>query len=147
MKRFWLLLLVVGLVFGVVGMAGAKCTSKTIFACTATNGKQVEVCDNGDTLEYSFGKSLAKPEKKFSINRSEASTYQYSGMGRYMTYSVEMPTGDTTYSVFTSADKLEPKSETGLNVTVKGKTVATIKCNEKKKMTVDLEGINLKPAE
>lgn len=51
--------------------AYATCTNKTIFACTTTNGKLVEVCDNGDTIEYVFGKSLTKPEKHFKVDRSK----------------------------------------------------------------------------
>ncbi|WP_277058223.1 hypothetical protein [Trichlorobacter lovleyi] len=130
----------------VASTAQAKCVKKTIFACSTTNGKQVEVCDNGDTLEYSFGKP-GKLEKNFKIERTNASTYQWNGMGRYMNYTVELPTGDTVYSIFTGADKIDMKSESGVNVSVKGKNVATVKCNEKKKMTVDIEGIDLKPAE
>lgn len=127
--------------------AYAKCTNKTIFACTTTNGKLVEVCDNGDAIEYVFGKSLAKPEKHFKVDRNKATTYQWNGMGRSMSYSVEIPTGDTVYSVYTSADKIDVSTETGLSVSVKGKNVATLKCNEKKKMIVDIEGIDLKPGE
>jgi len=112
MKR----LILVALLLMVVSDAYAKCSKKTIFACTTTNGKQVEVCDNGDSIEYSFGKSLTKPEKQFKIDRSNASTYQWNGMGRYMSYSVVIPTGDTTYSVSTSFDKIDQKSETGVSV-------------------------------
>ncbi len=143
MKKLFLSLTILATL---VSTAHAKCVKKTIFACTTTNGKQVEVCDNGDTLEYFFGKP-GKLEKNFKIERISASTYQWNGMGRYMNYSVELPTGDTVYSVFTGADKIDMKSESGVNVIVKGKHVATVKCNEKKKMTVDIERIDLKPSE
>ncbi|MDD2499854.1 MAG: hypothetical protein PHN92_03420 [Geobacter sp.] len=140
-----LILLIIAMVMA-AGQAWGGCSGKTIFACTAKNGKQVQVCDNGDTLEYSFGK-LGSIEKHFKINRADASTYQWNGMGRYMNYTVELPTGDTVYSVFTGADKINMKSESGVNVTVKGKAVATVKCNEKKKIVADIEGIDLKAAE
>lgn len=139
-------LILIAILLMTVSDANAKCSKKTIFVCSTTNGKQIEVCDNGDTLEYSFGKP-GKLEKNFKIERTNASTYQWNGMGRYMNYTVELPTGDTVYSIFTGADKIDMKSESGVNVTVKGKNVATVKCNEKKKMTIDIEGIDLKPAE
>lgn len=45
------------------GTAFAKCGggSEILFSCTAQkNGKKIEVCDAGDTIDYSFG----KPGKK-----------------------------------------------------------------------------------
>lgn len=139
-------LVLIAVLLLIASSAYAKCTGKIIFACTTTNGKQLEVCDNENAIEYSFGKA-GKPEKNIKIDRKLASTYQWNGMGRYMSYSVEIPTGDTVYSVFSSTDKNSGGIERGVNVLVKNKQVTTVKCNEKKKITDNIEGINLKPAE
>lgn len=130
--------------------AYAKCDagSKTIFFCSTQKGKQIEVCDAGKTISYSFGKPNAKPEIVVTAPRKDASTSQWSGMGRYMNYSVDIPNGKTTYSVFHAVDKLAEKHgiEAGVNVIINNKQAATVKCTEKSIIN-NLEGIDLKPSE
>lgn len=130
--------------------AFAKCEggSKTVFSCLTTKGKQIEVCDAGETMEYSFGKPKGKPEIVVKIPRSQASTSQWNGMGRYMSYSVDIPNGNTTYNVFWGVDRLtdEHAIEAGVNVLISNKMAATVKCSGKK-IEQDMEGIDLKPTE
>lgn len=128
----------------------AKCEvgSKTIFSCMTTKGKQIEVCDAGKTISYSFGKPQEKPEIVVKVPRNQASTYQWEGVGRYMSYSVNIPNGNTVYSVFWGVDRLseEHAVEAGVNVETNNKSVATVKCSEKN-IEQNIEGIALKPAE
>lgn len=118
--------------------------SKTVFSCVTKKGKQIEVCDKGKTLSYSFGKPGKKPEIVVSVPRGHASTTQWNGMGRYISYSVTIPNGDTEYSVFHGFDKIDDKIEAGVNVSIKGKHAATVYCSDKN-LVHDLEGIDLKP--
>lgn len=128
----------------------AKCEggSKTVFSCFTAKGKQIEVCDTGKTIEYSYGKPKGKPEIVVKVPRSQASTSQWDGMGRYMSYSIDIPNGNTTYNVFWGADRLtdEHAIEAGVNVLISNKMAATVKCSGKK-IEQDMEGIDLKPAE
>ncbi len=128
----------------------AKCEggSKTVFFCMTAKGKQIEVCDAGKTIEYSFGKPQGKPEIIVKIPRKQASTSQWAGMGRYMSYAVDIPKGNTTYNVFWGADRLtdEHAIEAGVNVVINNKMEATVKCSGKN-IEQDLEGIDLKPTE
>lgn len=110
--------------------AHGACQGKTIIACTTTNGKQVEVCDNNDTIGYSFGKPNS-PEKSLKLNRSDVSIQPMSG--GYGCGNVDFSTGDTTYSVFSCSDKVENTSY-GVDVYVKKKHAATIKCSTKNKI-------------
>ena len=130
--------------------AYAKCEggSKTVFSCLTTKGKQIEVCDAGETIEYSFGKPKGKPEIVVKVPRSHASTSQWGGMGRYMSYSVDIPNGKTTYNVFWGVDRLtdEHAIEAGVNVLISNKMAATIKCSGKN-IKQEIEGIDLKPTE
>jgi hypothetical protein len=131
-----------------VSDASARCDggSATLFSCLTPKGKQIELCDAGKTIQYSFGKPQAKPEIVVTVPRNQASTSQWAGVGRYMTYSVDVPNGDTIYSVFWSADKIERGIEAGVNVLVKGKVAATVNCTEKS-IDSNLEGAKLRPSE
>ena len=48
--------------------------AQPIFQCTTPNGKQIQLLDNGKTLEYSFGK-VGKPEIVVRVLRSQARYY------------------------------------------------------------------------
>lgn len=139
---------VCGLAILAAADAGARCDgdSATLFSCLTPRGKQIELCDRGRTIQYSFGKPQLKPEIVVTVPRHRASTSQWQGVGRYMTYSVDVPNGDTLYSVYWSADKIEQGIEAGVNVLVKGKVVATVNCTESS-IDSSLEGVKLRPSE
>ena len=51
----------------------AECeNSKTVFSCTTTKGKQIEVCDADKTIVYSFGKAQGKPEISIQVPRDQS---------------------------------------------------------------------------
>jgi hypothetical protein len=123
----------------------ADCPSKTIFSCTTTKEKIVEVCESDSTVDYSFGKKGVKPEMALSVPKNVASTKQWEGIGRSMYYSVLIPNGNTIYEAFSNVDKLEEVASYGISVVVGGKEVATISC--KPDSVIDnIEGVALKPA-
>ena len=128
--------------------AACETGSKTIFQCTTTNNKQIEVCDAGKTISYSFGKHGKKPELALSIPRHQATTFQWHGIGRYINYSVNIPNGKYTYSVYTSIDKLEENEakgfEAGVSVEKNRNHLATIICRDNTVID-NIEGINLRP--
>jgi hypothetical protein len=125
----------------------ALCTSgsKTIFYCTTATGKQIEICDSKKTIEYSFGKSDMKPEIVVKVPRAQASTWQWRGVGRWHSYSVDIPNGNTTYNVFWGHDALSPNSppEAGVNVLNNDGIVTTVLCTTKG-IVQALEGIDLR---
>lgn len=130
--------------------AYAKCTngSKTVFSCITTKAKVIEVCKTKSTIAYSFGKPHAKPEIEVKILRQQASTFQWAGIGRYMSYAVDIPNGNTTYSVFWGVDRITPEHaiEAGVNVLINNNLKATVPCSGKN-IEQHLEGIDLKPTE
>lgn len=132
------------------GNAVAACDndSETLFHCLTKNGKQIEVCDAGKTIKYSFGKPGKTPELAIAAKRDDASTWQWQGVGRYMSYSINIPNGEHNYNVFWGVDRLteEHAEDAGVNVEKNGATLATVNC---KAGTViqNLEGVDLKPAE
>ncbi|MFZ1389365.1 MAG: hypothetical protein WBP46_17425 [Thiolinea sp.] len=130
--------------------AFAACAgSKTLFYCkTQTNNKQIELCDAGKTITYSFGKIGKKPELAIAVPRADASTWQWAGIGRTMSYSVNVPNGEYNYNVFWGVDRLEENHpiEAGVNVEQNGSLLVTVLCKEKGLIS-NLEGVNLKPAE
>ena len=146
-----LLLLSATLAFCTSSAANAACDkgSKTVFSCLTAKGKLIQVCDSGKTIDYSFGKPNLTPEIVVRAPRDEASTVQWAGVGRYLSYSVEIPNGNTIYSVFWGADRVsdEHPIEAGVNVEVNNKLVATVKCAGEKNIVQNIEGIDLKQVE
>ena len=124
----------------------AECgDGKTVFSCLTGKGKVIGVCDFGKTISYSFGKANATPEIVVRVPRSDASTFQWHGVGRWMSYSVDIPNGDTTYSVFWGVDRLgtDFPIEAGVNVEVKKELVATVRCVGDEHIVQNIEGIDL----
>lgn len=126
----------------------AKCEkgAKTLFSCLTVKGKQIEVCDAGKNISYSFGRPHVKPEIVVNVLREQASTSQWDGVGRYLSYAVDIPNGETVYNVFFATDRLsnEHSIEAGVNVLTKNNLVATVNCSGKN-ITNNLEGVALKP--
>ena len=116
---------------------------KTLFSCKTRSGKKVLVCDAGKTLHYSFGKPDQKPELFLSVPRGNARTSQWRGLGRWIYYSVTIPNGNTSYSVFTSLDRMSDSHEfdAGLSVTVGDEEIARIDCMEP--IVHEIEGVDL----
>ena len=134
-------------ILGLSSTAHAACTAgKTLFSCTTTNNKYVELCDNGATLQYSFGKAGQTPELALSVPRARASTYQWQGVGRWINYRVRIPNGNTFYEVFDSVDRVEQTAEAGIYVEASGKNVATINC-KMDTLVSNLDGVKLRPTE
>lgn len=133
------------------GYAAAKCDKdeQTIFSCLTGKSKLIEVCDAGKTVSYSFGFPNSKPEIVVTVPRNKASTYQWEGIGRYISYSVNIPNGNTVYNVFWAVDKLsdEHAIEAGVNVEINKELVATVQCVGEKNIVQNIEGIELQRAE
>lgn len=122
----------------------AKCgNNQTVFSCDTKKGKHIEVCDNKKTIEYSFGKIGAKPELLINVPRYKATTFQWHGIGRSETYSVDIPNDNAVYNVYWSVDKMSrgyPVSA-GVNVSLDGAYVNTVECA--KNIKENIVGIDL----
>lgn len=142
-NRHWLL----ALLLPAGAMAACPSGQDTLFACTTTNGKQVQVCDAGRSIGYTFGRPGRAPELALNVPRNHASTYQWPGAGRTTTYSVTVPNGDTTYTVYSTFDRLadELDFQHGIQVEVRGQQVANLRCREPG-LIDNMEGVDLPPA-
>ena len=130
----------------VLAWADCGAGAKAVFACTTKAGKKVELCDAGKTIRYAFGKPGA-PEIALSVERKRASTGQWTGVGS-PSYTVNVPNGDTVYTVFWGVDRNVESLpvEAGVHVYVKEKWAATVYCSGKKPILQEMEDIKL-PAE
>ncbi len=108
----------------------AKCDSseKTVFSCLTAKAKQIEVCDAGKTISYSFGYPNVKPEIVVTVPRNKAIKEHFMGTGCVRS-SVDIPNGNTIYQVY-AVETLRDEScpEAGVEVIAKQKTLATVKC-------------------
>ncbi|MBE9013627.1 hypothetical protein IQ250_25910 [Pseudanabaenaceae cyanobacterium LEGE 13415] len=101
---------------------------KKLFSCLTTNGKQILLYDGGRTIDYSFGKVDDTPELSLQIPRSSATTRQWTGIGRSIFYSINVPNADVIYTVFWNADRQDQTVAAGVNVTKNEKIIATVNC-------------------
>jgi len=131
-----------------VALAICEQGSKTVFSCLTGKGQLIQVCDLGKTIGYSYGKPQLTPEIVIRIPRRDASTYQWKGIGD-LSYSVDIPKGDTIYSVYWSVDRFtdEHAIHAGVEVEINNEHVATVECVGEQHIVVDIEGIDLKPSE
>ena len=125
--------------------AGCPSQTKTIFMCTTTNNKVIQVCDAGNTISYSFGKANATPELAIAVPRNKVTTYQWEGFGRYENYAINIPNGKTIYRVNESLDKMSQQYTAGVEVSNNDKLLATVECAANKKITSKIQGIKLRP--
>ena len=125
--------------------AGCPSQTKTIFMCTTTNNKVIQVCDAGNTISYSFGKANATPELAIAVPRNKVTTYQWEGFGRYENYAINIPNGKTIYRVNDSLDKMSQQYTAGVEVSSNDKLLATVECAANKKITSKIQGIKLRP--
>ena len=139
----------------IIGLAVAVCSnsvfaacpsqSKTVFKCTTTNNKVIQVCDAGNTISYSFGKANATPELAITVPRNKVTTYQWEGFGRYENYAINIPNGKTIYRVNDSLDKMSQQYTAGVEVSNNDKLLTTVECAANKKITSKIQGIKLRP--
>lgn len=122
-----------------------RSNSNVLLYCVTESGKEISLYDQGDTIEYSFG-FAGQPEITLTRLREDTSTYQWAGVGRSIHYSVDVPNGDTVYSVFWSYDRLSPQQEEigGVNVMIDGQYVATVSCGSGE-IVQNLRGVDLPP--
>ncbi|WP_042893354.1 hypothetical protein [Acinetobacter junii] len=125
--------------------AACPSQSKTVFNCTTTNNKVIQVCDAGNTISYSFGKANATPELAITVPRDKVTTYQWEGFGRYENYAINIPNGKTIYRVNESLDKMSQQYTAGVEVSNNDKLLATVECAANKKITSKIQGIKLRP--
>jgi len=142
MKKF---IMILAMICSHSALAACPNQSKTIFSCTTTNNKVIQVCDAGKTISYSFGKANVTPELAITVPRNKVTTYQWEGIGRYESYAINIPNGKTIYRVNDSIDKIEQKYTAGVDVSSNDKLLATVECAANKKVISKLQGINLRP--
>lgn len=126
--------------------ADCNAGEQRLFFCNTVNHKVIQLCDAGATINYSFGRPNAPPELALQVPRHLASTWQWPGVGRWMSYSVVVPNGDTRYQVFFSVDRLsdEHTIEAGVDVEVGGKHLVRVECRDDGTLFQQLEGVDLR---
>lgn len=123
----------------------AACTAakNTIFQCQTVNQKVLQLCDDGQYIQYIFGRPPHKIELKFTVPRTYAKTWQWQGYGRAENYSVSLIHAKTRYRIFSSFDKIDQIHRSGVEVEQANRLVATVYCNQHKPIINRLMGINL----
>ena len=127
MKKF--AIIAAGL-FLAMPIAQADCdTEKTLFSCHTKKGKQIEVCNLGQTIRYSFGKPKDKPEITVVVPIQSVTGTSCYDCGRYISLSVDIPNRNTTYRVSWNGDKLyDSPLEGGVEVIINGESNTFISC-------------------
>lgn len=142
-----IIIAVLTLVFASVAYASCGEKSKVLFTCSTAKGKQLEVCNFGKTVRYSYGRPNAKPEIIVKVPREKVTGISWHASGRYITNAVNVPNGNTIYRISWSGDKLQEsdKLEGGVEVLVNDELKSRIYCQSEP--TIDnTEGIHFEEA-
>lgn len=99
---------------------GCQENETVIFACTTTGNNHVEVCDAGAAIHFTYGQVGNSPEIQLSVDRVDASTDQWRGFGRYISYTVYVPDGATIHSVFWREDRLTETRDISAGINLDG---------------------------
>lgn len=129
LKSLSAILVTAGLTLAVSNVqAACPSAAKTVFSCTTTNNKVVDICELGQNLLYSFGKPRAKPELQFNIAKNRAYMYLWDGNTSSEYNEVYLPRGNTIYQAYQANHRNHGGTEHGLNVLINKKPVANIRC-------------------
>ena len=104
--------------------ANCEGKDKVLFACATEKGKQIEVCNFGQTVRYSYGRPNTKPEIVVIVPIEKVAGISWHASGRYITNAVIIPNLNAFYEVSWSADKLQESDELegGVEVFINGKS-------------------------
>lgn len=97
--------------------ANCEGNDKVLFTCLTAKGKQIELCNFGQTIQYSYGRPNAKPEIVVRVPREKVHGISSSG-GRSTTNAVAIPNGNTIYLVTWSTDNLSGELRGGVEVVI-----------------------------
>lgn len=100
----------------------------TVFSCSTTKGKQIDVCEVGNQLSYRFGRQGQAAELSFSLAKTQAYKYLWSGMTTSEWNSLYLPRGNTIYQPYYTQNRDGAGAGYGLKVLVNQKEVADITC-------------------
>ena len=85
----------------------AACQGETLFHCPIGK-KQLEVCQQGSAVSYSFGPA-GRPEITLSESITSLDYQPWSGIGRAMHEAVVFDNNGISYRVWTSFDRNQPE--------------------------------------
>ena len=129
LKSLSAILVTAGLTLAVSNVqAACPSAAKTVFSCSTTNNKVVDICELGQNLLYSFGRPNSRPELQFNIAKSRAYMYLWDGSTSSEYNELYLPRGNTIYQAYQANHRNHGGTEHGLNVLINKKPVANIRC-------------------
>lgn len=82
-------------------------------ACSFQNGKAVEVCTDGNFVDYTFGRPGQRPELAISLAFQEgAEMVPWNGVGRSIWEAIRLTNNDVVYEVYGGFDRQLAVDET-----------------------------------
>jgi len=88
--------------------AWAACDTsyEKFMSCSFPNGKAVEVCTDGNFVDYTFGYPGQQPELAITLAYQEgAEAVPWNGVGRTIWEAIRLTNNDVTYEVYGGFDK------------------------------------------
>ena len=115
-------------------LSNATCPQEKaeLFSCTSAAGKSIEVCQNGNQVEYSYGKPGMRPEIVISQPKRALELWVANELISKDSYAtLAIPNGKTRYIVYDSISANATKHESGVNVEINGQQVSSVQCDGK----------------
>lgn len=101
-------------VFAFTPAAWAQCDDQQhlFLACSFANGKSVQVCTDGSTVDYTFGRPGQPPELTLNLVYHEGAEYvEWPGVGSTIWEAIRLTNGDITYEVYGGFERLPANGE------------------------------------
>ena len=121
------LIAVLGL--GVFVATSAACDSdRLVLSCATALGNQVELCDEGSTVRYSFGEPGLAPQLVITMPKSEVQRAPLRELGKIESYALRIPYREATHVLYWSLDDAGDEPDAGVRVLVEDRLRATMHC-------------------
>ncbi|HKY92077.1 MAG TPA: hypothetical protein VJM11_13605 [Nevskiaceae bacterium] len=121
------LLAVLGL--GATTVADAACDAgRLVFSCATARGNEIELCEDGPSVRYSFGEPGLAPQLAITLPRTEVQRAPLRELGKVESYALRIPYREATHILYWSLDDAGAQPEAGVQVFVEDRLRATMHC-------------------
>jgi hypothetical protein len=123
--RYWL----AALAIVVSGRGAAACDpGNLVFSCATALGNEIQLCDDGSWVRYTFGEPGLAPQLAITMPKGEVRKAPLRELGKIELYALKIPYREATHVLYWSLDDAGDEPEAGVRVFVDDRLRATMQC-------------------
>jgi hypothetical protein len=113
----------------VSGRAAAACDpGGLVFSCATALGNEIQLCDDGSSVRYTFGEPGRAPQLAITMPKGEVQKAPLREFGKVESYALKIPYREATHVLYWSLDDFGDEPEAGVRVFVDDRLRATMQC-------------------